>query len=261
MDDRMAYDGGMQAATAEDEELRLDEARERDRREREDFDPAAHITNLGGRGGRGGDYLEVKWRLVWLRAEHPDAEVVTEFANLTACDYDRGPAIFKATVTIPGGKGSATGWGSESAGDFRDFIEKAETKAIGRALAALGYGTQFTDDHEAGRGAAQHQEGRSRRTGEMRIADAPVDFTRRNAGGGGNGQRREYAAKGGGGADAPATDRQVQFAFTLGREAGLDEAALGDWSREMYGKGVVDLNRRDMSAFIEALQRRRQERG
>ncbi|HKG29607.1 MAG TPA: hypothetical protein VKB01_10775, partial [Thermomicrobiales bacterium] len=39
----------------------------------------------------------------------------------------------------------ATGYGSETASDFPDFIEKAETKAIGRALNALGYGAQFGD--------------------------------------------------------------------------------------------------------------------
>jgi hypothetical protein len=53
-------------------------------------------------------------------------------------------AIFKATVSLPTG-GKATGYGSETSGDFGDFIEKAETKAIGRALNALGYGAQFGD--------------------------------------------------------------------------------------------------------------------
>ena len=48
-------------------------------------------------------------------------------------------------AAIPGG-GSATGYGSETAKDFGDFIEKAETKALGRALIALGYGTQFAQE-------------------------------------------------------------------------------------------------------------------
>jgi hypothetical protein len=51
-------------------------------------------------------------------------------------------AIFRATVTIPGA-GSATDYGSETPKDFGDYIEKAATKALGRALAQLGYGTQF----------------------------------------------------------------------------------------------------------------------
>ncbi|MCA9879698.1 MAG: hypothetical protein KC442_18020 [Thermomicrobiales bacterium] len=99
------------------------------------FDPTPYLRQLRGRGG--GDYLDVKWRLLWLRKEHPDAELVTEMV-----EHDRQMAIFKATVTLPSG-GKATGYGSETASDFPDFIEKAETKAIGRALNALGFGAQF----------------------------------------------------------------------------------------------------------------------
>src|SRR5215210_5176340 len=104
------------------------------------FDPSKYLVRINGRG----EYLEVKWRLLWLRNEHPDAVIDTELVRL-----EREEAVFKARVSIPGG-GSATGWGSESVGDFRDFVEKAETKAIGRALAALGFGTQFCQDHEFG---------------------------------------------------------------------------------------------------------------
>ena len=102
----------------------------------ERFDPTPYMRQLRGRGS-GGEYLDVKWRLLWLRKEHPDAEIVTEHVQI-----EPTLAIFKATVTLPSG-GKATGYGSETAGDFGDFIEKAETKAIGRALNALGYGAQF----------------------------------------------------------------------------------------------------------------------
>ncbi|WP_149399155.1 hypothetical protein [Dictyobacter arantiisoli] len=57
----------------------------------------------------------------------------------------KGFCVFRATVR-DGVGGMATGTKSESAASFPDFIEKAETGAIGRALAALGYGTQFTGD-------------------------------------------------------------------------------------------------------------------
>jgi hypothetical protein len=103
-----------------------------------EFDPTPFIRQLRGRGGAA-DYLDVKWRLLWLRKEHPDAEIVTELVQ-----HDPQMAIFKATVTVPTG-GKATGYGSETASDFPDFIEKAETKAIGRALNAFGYGAQFGD--------------------------------------------------------------------------------------------------------------------
>ncbi len=205
------------------------------------FDPSRYLVSINGRG----EYLEVKWRLLWLRTEHPDAIIETELVRLEAQD-----AVFKARVSIPGG-GSATGWGSESVGDFRDFLEKAETKAIGRALAALGFGTQFCHDHEFG-------------AADARIVDAPVDI---NAGrtvrapqrGGHDGDR-------GYGNDSPAaqatqraTERQVKFIHAIAREAGLDEAELAAWSQELYGMGVDELNRRDASALIEALQRRRNE--
>ncbi|KKM86510.1 hypothetical protein LCGC14_1278330 [marine sediment metagenome] len=127
------------------------------------FDPSKHITDL-----RGKEYLEVKWRLVWLRDLHPEAIIVTELLEHI---HTAGFALFKAEITIPVdgeiGGGSATGHGSETAEDFGDYIEKAETKAIGRALAALGYGTQFCGgelDEMAGK------------RGE-RIVDAPVQRT------------------------------------------------------------------------------------
>ena len=106
--------------------------------QRVEFDPSPYIRQLRGRGG-GSEYLDVKWRLLWLRKDHPDAGILTELVQ-----YDPQMAIFKATVTLPTG-GVATGYGSETASDFPDFIEKAETKAIGRALNALGYGAQFGD--------------------------------------------------------------------------------------------------------------------
>lgn len=117
----------------------------------ERFDPSKHLSKVGPN-----DYLQVMWRLVWLRDVDKDATVETEIVSLA----DQ-KAIFKATVTLTTG-GRATGYGSEEFKDFRDFIEKAETKAIGRALAALGFGTQFSA-HEFG---GEHENGR--------IVDSPV---------------------------------------------------------------------------------------
>ena len=111
------------------------------------FDPSKHLSRVGGK-----EYLEVKWRLVWLRDQHADAEIATEC--LESSDVH---ARFRAIVVIPGA-GSACGHGSETRGDFPDFYEKAETKAVGRALAMLGYGTQFAPELEEGE----------------RIVDAPV---------------------------------------------------------------------------------------
>ena len=124
------------------------------------FDPTPYLRQLRGRGGgKAQEYLDVKWRLLWLRREHPNAEITTEHVRL-----DESSAIFRATVILPAG-GSATGYGSETVGDFPDFIEKAETKAIGRALNALGYGAQFTEAEE---------EGASATTAPARTSSAPT---------------------------------------------------------------------------------------
>jgi hypothetical protein len=105
------------------------------------FDPTRYLVKINGRA----DYLEVRYRLLWLRADHPDADLDTRCLEHAPGES----ASFWARVVIPGG-GAATGHGVETSGDFRDYYEKAETKAIGRALAALGYGTQFCLDHDFG---------------------------------------------------------------------------------------------------------------
>ncbi len=105
------------------------------------FDPRTYLRRIRVRGSEV-EYLDVKWRLVWLRSEHPDAHVITDMIS-----NDNNAAVFRAEVTLPNG-GRATGYGSEARADFTDYIEKAETKAIGRALAALGYGTQFALDFD-----------------------------------------------------------------------------------------------------------------
>lgn len=145
------------------------------------FNPQEHIMQIKNRQGSS-DYLPVQWRLVWFREHCPDGVIETEMIHL---DLDReteeegyvwnndtkrsekivkranGIAIFRAVVKDAKG-GIATATKSEKAASFPDFIEKAETGSVGRALAMLGYGTQFTGD--------EISEGH-------RIADAPVDRT------------------------------------------------------------------------------------
>lgn len=141
------------------------------------FNPKEHLIQIKGRNGLA-DYLPVQWRLVWFRSVYPNGSVETEMLHF---DPDReveaisdiwneqkqqsekmvkrgtGLAIFKATVKDSLG-GVGTGTKSETAANFPDFIEAAETGAIGRALASLGFGTQF---------APELQE-------EHRIVDSPV---------------------------------------------------------------------------------------
>jgi len=90
---------------------------------------------------KGKDYLEVKYRLVWFREDHPNWSISTELVAVT----DKS-CTAKATVSDETGRVIATSHKSETYAGFADFIEKAETGAIGRALALIGYGTQFCAD-------------------------------------------------------------------------------------------------------------------
>ncbi|HLI50864.1 MAG TPA: hypothetical protein VKU87_03655 [Thermomicrobiaceae bacterium] len=132
------------------------------------FDPRPHLRRIESRRGQPAEYLDVKWRLVWLRTEHPEARIKTEHMELT-----EERAVFRATVELPEG-GSASGYGSQSSRDFPEFIEAAETKAIGRALAALGFGTQFALDFDL-EGGDDSGEARHDRA----PADAPVELRSR----------------------------------------------------------------------------------
>lgn len=113
------------------------------------FNPNEHLMDLKGK-----QYLQVMWRLVWFRDEKPLWSIDTKLEHLTDTH-----AVFSAKISDENGVQKASGYGSESVKDFRDFIEKAETKAIGRALAMLGYGTQFAPELDE----------------EARIVDSPVE--------------------------------------------------------------------------------------
>ncbi len=198
------------------------------------FEPARFLTRVNG-----SDYLEVKWRLVWMRDRHPDAVVETELVT-----HQDNTAVFRARIVIPDG-GSATGWGSETAGDFRDYLEKAETKAIGRALAALGFGTQFCPDFEFGAAAG-------------RVVDAPVKMSRMIHSAA-ELHRTEPAAASATPPEQAATQRQLRYLQAVAREAGLDAAALDEHAVREFGVPAIELNRRDASTLIDLIQTRRSE--
>ena len=113
------------------------------------FNPNDHLMSLKGKS-----YLQVMWRLVWFRDEKPLWAIDTKLEQLTD-----NHAVFSAKIYDENGALKSAGYGSESAKDFGDFIEKAETKAVGRALAMLGYGTQFAPELDE----------------EERIVDSPVE--------------------------------------------------------------------------------------
>ena len=107
------------------------------------FDVKKHLIKV--QGGR--EYLPVASRLVWFRQEHPDWGIETRPVEI---DIDKGYAVFEAVVYNAEGKLMAKGTKMETARGFSDYIEKAETGSIGRALAVCGFGTQFAPELEEG---------------------------------------------------------------------------------------------------------------
>src|SRR5260221_12656357 len=129
------------------------------------FNPNDHLMQIKSSKGSS-DYLPVQWRLVWFRELNHQGTIDTEELEYDTerpveadvyvwnpekrtsektVEKSEGYARYRAIVT-DGKRGRATGTKSENAANFADYGEKAETGSIGRALAALGYGTQFTGD-------------------------------------------------------------------------------------------------------------------
>jgi hypothetical protein len=182
------------------------------------FDPTAKLTKLQGK-----EYLEVKWRLMWFRDVNKSGTIATELVSRT-----ENEAVFRATVVDDQGA-SATAYGSETKGDFKDYTEKAETKAVGRALGYLGYGTQFAPEFEEGE----------------RIVDSPVDRGHKEAA-----ATVEQAAKTFGGVSGKVADkisdpqRKRLFAISKGNETLLNRI-IGKYGYEH----TADISRSDYEAI------------
>src|SRR5215216_1366632 len=100
------------------------------------------------------DYLPVAARIAWFRKDNPYWSIITEVEQLA----DKA-VIMKATIKDMLGTVIATARKKETEIGFPDYIEKAETGAIGRALAMCGYGTLQAPDFDE----------------QERLADAPVE--------------------------------------------------------------------------------------
>lgn len=127
------------------------------------FNPNEHLMDLKGK-----QYLQVMWRLVWFREDKPTWCIDTKLEQLTD-----NHAVFSAKISDENGIQKASGYGSESIKDFRDFIEKAETKAIGRALAMLGYGTQFAPELDEGERIVDSPAQRKKSASKPKEQEAP----------------------------------------------------------------------------------------
>ncbi len=121
--------------------------------EKREFKPNEFTIALNGK-----DYLPVAARVKWFRTVHPNGSIETQEVCV---DLDRpftkgggkvyGYARFHATVRDAEGRVLGQGTKTETASNFFDYVEKAETGSIGRALAASGFGTELDQDLDEGR--------------------------------------------------------------------------------------------------------------
>lgn len=91
---------------------------------------------------KGKEYLMVAYRLQWLSEDVPNYSVATDIVKT-----DEKSSTVSALVTLFDKESKqmirqARAHKTETITDFKDHLEKAETAAIGRALAMLGFGTQ-----------------------------------------------------------------------------------------------------------------------
>jgi len=183
---------------------------------------------------RGKPYLQVAHRLVWFREEHPDWSITTQYV-----ETGENHAIAKATITDAGGRVIATGHKCEDRKGFADFIEKAETGAIGRALAACGYGTQFAPDLDEGE----------------RLADAPVQRPKANPYGKQNNalaaqlNRNLAAIKTN--TDIKQTEKSVKDLWDTAKKNGWNETKVHDYLQKLGLESTRELNNGQYDALMK----------
>ena len=92
---------------------------------------------------KGKDYLQAAPRIFWMREEHSDWGIETEFLAL-----GEKAAVCRATIRDGSGKILAQATSAETAQGFESFVEKAETCAVSRAASFCGYGTLMAQELE-----------------------------------------------------------------------------------------------------------------
>jgi hypothetical protein len=90
---------------------------------------------------KGKPYLQVAHRIVWFREDHPTWNIKTSILEANEVH-----ALMLAQVINDNGNVISNAHKRCLAKGDMFYIEKAETGAIGRALALIGYGTQFAGD-------------------------------------------------------------------------------------------------------------------
>lgn len=189
-------------------------------------------------------YMQVAHRVQWFVEENASYEIDVTFPVL-----NEDVAIAKAVITVSDGNNTKTVQGTkkETKKDFPDHIEKAETGAIGRALALLGYGTQFALELDEGERLADSPQQPARDTRK-----APISQPRANQGHSSPAQAHpgdyviEFGKHKGKSIDELGLKEAVSYAQWLSKNAQTSGKPMGDSAREFCD--FVQAYEQEMSA-------------
>ena len=119
---------------------------------------------------KGKQYLQVAFRIVWFREEKPDWGIETEILS-----HDKERSLVRAIIRNETGRIIAQASKQEDQFGFKDgHLEKAETGAIGRALALIGFGTQFASEFDEQERLADSPIGRPGATPKAAPSPSPI---------------------------------------------------------------------------------------
>ena len=178
-------------------------------------------------------YLQVAHRIVWFREECPKHRIENKITSAN------NSCLAECTIYDEQGNILANAHKVETKSDFGDYIEKAQTGALGRALSFIGYGTQFC--------------GGDLDEGE-RLADSPVNpSVQSSRKPGAQSKPTNHAPSGNhvGGMpfppkepDKPVPNNKGEYTFKKGKYAGqslesVDRDDLENWVTFMSSKGFT----------------------
>ena len=167
-------------------------------------------------------YLPVAWRVVWFREDHPKGKLLTKIV-----ERGDGWVLLESEVYDNDGNLLANALKADTIKNFKDYMEKCDTGAKGRALGFAGYGTQFAPDLDEG----------------TRLADAPVE----------NGSKKEWV---GGWESEPATRKQVGMIASLAQHNGYVFETVKEGFKKMFGlESFTELNKGQASKIIDHPER------
>lgn len=181
---------------------------------------------------KGKDYLLVAHRIVWFREQHPDWAIQT-----TIVKFEHDYALVSAEILNNEGKVLATAHKMQTAKGFPGgFLEKAESAAVGRALAFLGFGTAFAQELEE-----------DESTPISSLADSPLSQSILVPYGEADKIQKVFPS-------AKITDQQAKRMFAIARAKGWQPEQVKVQLKKLGFTDSKDLDRKNYDTLINILE-------